>query len=191
MKLLRAEEHRRMPWKNGGGETTEIAVSPPDAGLDDFDWRVSMARVDGTGPFSSFAGVDRTLTVLDGAGLLLSVEGRASVTLTTGSKPLTFAADLPTRAELIDGPINDLNVMTRRGWLTHSVVRKGIAGRIDLQPQAGMRMLVVHAGRVRIEQGDEAVDAGQLDAVILGEQAAVVAGKATFFVIGIHGGAAA
>ena len=50
-----------MPWKNGGGETAEIAVSPPGAALDDFDWRLSMARVETDGPFSAFPGIDRTL----------------------------------------------------------------------------------------------------------------------------------
>ena len=49
MRILRAADHKRMPWKNGGGETTEIAVFPEHAGLSDFDWRVSMARVDGDG----------------------------------------------------------------------------------------------------------------------------------------------
>ena len=38
-----------MPWKNGGGETTEIAVSPPGAGLDDFDWRVAWRGSKPTG----------------------------------------------------------------------------------------------------------------------------------------------
>ena len=68
MRILRAESYRRMPWKNGGGETTEIAVSPEGAGLDDFDWRVSMARVESSGPFSLFAGIDRTLAILEGEG---------------------------------------------------------------------------------------------------------------------------
>ncbi|MBV9975040.1 MAG: HutD family protein, partial [Hyphomicrobiales bacterium] len=61
MRVLRAGQHRRMPWKNGGGETTEIIASPEGAGLDEFDWRISMARVATDGPFSRFAGVDRTL----------------------------------------------------------------------------------------------------------------------------------
>ncbi|MDP1908248.1 MAG: HutD family protein, partial [Hyphomicrobium sp.] len=43
MRILRAKDYRRMPWKNGGGETTEIAISPEGAALDSFDWRVSMA----------------------------------------------------------------------------------------------------------------------------------------------------
>ena len=43
LQVLRAADHRRMPWKNGRGETTEIAIWPPTAGLDGFDWRISMA----------------------------------------------------------------------------------------------------------------------------------------------------
>ena len=43
MKILRSNDYRRMPWKNGGGETVEIAVSPERAPLSDFDWRISMA----------------------------------------------------------------------------------------------------------------------------------------------------
>jgi environmental stress-induced protein Ves len=53
MRILRAENYRRMQWKNGGGETAEIAVSPDSAGLDDFDWRISMATGQASGgPFS-------------------------------------------------------------------------------------------------------------------------------------------
>ena len=55
MRIIRPADLVRMPWKNGGGETTEIAVSPEAAGLDRFDWRVSMARVARNGPFSEFA----------------------------------------------------------------------------------------------------------------------------------------
>ncbi len=75
MKLYRAHDHKRMPWKNGGGETVEIAVFPPGAGVDDFDWRISMATVASDGPFSIFPGIDRTLSILDGAGLSLKMEG--------------------------------------------------------------------------------------------------------------------
>ena len=43
LRVIRAAECQTMPWKNGGGETTEIAVFPSGAGLDDFEWRISMA----------------------------------------------------------------------------------------------------------------------------------------------------
>lgn len=104
-----------MPWKNGGGTTIEIAVSPHGAGLDDFDWRVSMARVEGSGPFSRFADIDRCLCVLGGAGIVLKPLERGSVTLTQDSPPYVFPADLALDADVPDGPITDLNVMVRRG----------------------------------------------------------------------------
>jgi environmental stress-induced protein Ves len=65
-----------MPWKNGGDETTEVAAGPPGASLETFDWRISMAHIAQSGPFSLFPGVDRTLAVLSGVGIRLSVAGR-------------------------------------------------------------------------------------------------------------------
>ena len=94
LKILTPDDYRRMPWKNGGGETIEIAVEPEDAGLDDFAWRLSMAKVERDGPFSRFPGVDRTLCVLEGEGIRLAVDGRAPVELTRGSAPYSFPGDV-------------------------------------------------------------------------------------------------
>ncbi len=80
-----------MLWKNGLGETTEIAVAPEGAGLSAFNWRVSMASVTIDGAFSAFPGVDRTLSILSGAGLRLAVDGRAR-DLTAASAPFSFPA---------------------------------------------------------------------------------------------------
>lgn len=118
-RILRAADHRRMPWKNGRGETVEVAVHPPGAGLDDFGWRVSMAGVTEDGDFSIFPQIDRSLAVLSGAGVELSVQGRAPELLPPASAPLAFPADVPTSARLVAGPVGDLNVMTRRGAFTH------------------------------------------------------------------------
>jgi environmental stress-induced protein Ves len=123
MRILRAADHKRMPWKNGGGETVEIAVFPEGAGLGDFDWRVSMARVEGDGPFSSFPGIDRTLAILDGAGIVLEVEGHAARRLTCETPPHSFPADAPTAAALIAEAVTDFNVMSRRGRVDHTVER--------------------------------------------------------------------
>lgn len=125
--ILRAADHLRMPWKNGRGETVQIAVYPRDADLANFGWRISMAGVAEDGAFSVFEGVDRSLAVLTGAGIALQVQGMGAHRLTPGCAPLAFAADAPTGAQLIDGPITDLNVMTRRGLWRHSLSRGGIA----------------------------------------------------------------
>jgi environmental stress-induced protein Ves len=150
MKILRAADYRRMPWKNGLGETAEIAVSPVEAPLDRFDWRVSMARVEAAGPFSLFAGIDRTLTVIDGAGLVLRVDGAPPVTLSVESDPHAFAADVPSSAVLFGGPVTDFNVMTRRGTCVHRVRALAVQGSVSLHCQAPDVLLFCAAGRVRI-----------------------------------------
>lgn len=185
MQVLRAADHRRMAWKNGGGETTEVAVSPPDAGLGDFDWRVSMARVETDGPFSGFDGIDRTLAVLDGAGLILAVEGREPAELLGQSEPLAFPADLPTRAMLIAGPITDLNVMTRRGRLQHRLYRHELDGAAELPVAAETVLLLCHSGELLVTSSGETARLGPLDAAIVGPEALRVEGKARFYVAAI------
>jgi environmental stress-induced protein Ves len=123
MQVLRCAGYRRMPWKNGGGETFEIAVSPPEATLDAMDWRISMAVVASDGPFSSFPGVDRTLSILEGDGIELALEGAGAFLLSPGTEPFHFPADVPAMARLSGGAVTDLNVMSRRSAYRHLVRR--------------------------------------------------------------------
>lgn len=123
MRIIRAGDCKTTPWKNGGGSTTEIAIGPADASLEAFDWRVSMARVASDGPFSDFAGVDRTLAVVKGNGLVLTTGENAPVTLSSGADPVSFPGDTPTSARLTAGEITDLNVMTTRGRFRHRLLR--------------------------------------------------------------------
>ncbi|MFO7483937.1 HutD family protein, partial [Oceanibaculum nanhaiense] len=73
MQIFRYADNRPMPWKNGQGTTTEIVVAPAGAGLEDFDWRLSIARMEADAPFSAFPGIVRTLAIVEGAGLTLAV----------------------------------------------------------------------------------------------------------------------
>lgn len=167
MRILRTENYRRMRWKNGGGETAEIAVSPEGAGLDDFDWRVSMARVEANGPFSIFPGVDRTLSILDGEGILLSVEGRIPFGLTFRSDPLTFPADVATSAALIAGPITDLNVMVRRGRCRHKVSALDVDGSMEFSFDEAGALLFCRSGSVAVLGDAGQGRLGRFDAAIL------------------------
>lgn len=117
MKTVRRADLAAQPWKNGGGVTREIGAHPPGAGMDGFDWRLSLADVASDGPFSAFPGIDRTLTVIDGAGLDLDFGG-GTIALPPG-QPLSFPGEAQVSARLTDGAITDLNVMTRRGVLSH------------------------------------------------------------------------
>lgn len=167
MQLLRAAQHRRMAWKNGAGETTEIAVWPPGAGLDDFEWRISMAHVTRDGPFSVFAGVERTLTVLEGDGLRLAIGDAAPVDLHVGDAPLSFPADVPTTATLLGGAVTDLNVMTRRGRWQHAVERHRIQVAQTLAGTAASRLWLCSDGALHMCGTAGSTDLGAGDACLV------------------------
>ncbi len=112
-RLLQPADYVRMPWKDGGGQTTEIASHPPGATLAGFDWRVSIADVATDGPFSSFAGVDRTLVLLAGAGMRLAGASHATE-LRAPYEPYAFSGEDATSCALVDGPVRDFNLMVRR-----------------------------------------------------------------------------
>ena len=112
MHVIRPSDYRVMPWKNGGGVTTEIFASPPSG---DFDWRVSIATVNADGPFSSFAGYERHIMTLAGAGMKLDVEGRVRFVLEP-FKPFSFSGDVQVSGSLLGGPVLDFNLMVRRHY---------------------------------------------------------------------------
>ncbi len=128
------------PWKNGGGETAEILVFPAGAGFDDFDWRISTAKVAQDGPFSTFDGVDRNLTVLEGGRMQLQI-GQDTITLGPESPPFAFAGDLPCMASLQGGALLDFNVMTRRPL--RAVVTRGPLRRVAAAPCLGSYALLL------------------------------------------------
>lgn len=105
-----------MPWKNGGGTTTEIFVAPENAGLSGqpFDWRVSIADVAGDGPFSPFPGYDRHIMAIEGRGMMLEGGPQGPIGLTRPFVPRTFSGDWTISSRLVSGPVRDFNLMVRR-----------------------------------------------------------------------------
>lgn len=127
--IIRAAQCTPVRWRNGGGFTLEIATWPEHASLETFLWRVSVATIDAPGPFSRFPGIDRSLTLIDGAGMVLhetawsptaAVAG-ATATFDTRAHPLTlwdtlpFSGEVDVTSSLPDGPTRDFNLMWRRG----------------------------------------------------------------------------
>jgi environmental stress-induced protein Ves len=142
MRLLRAADYRRMPWKNCGGETIEMMVSPADSSFETFDWRISMAHVDAPGAFSLFPNIDRTLSVIAGAGLSLRFAAGDVTSLDRRSMPFSFAGDIAVDSVLIDGPIDDLNVMTRRDRCRHRVSQYSLNTSTQLTWQGDIGILM-------------------------------------------------
>ncbi|HVX76888.1 MAG TPA: HutD family protein [Bradyrhizobium sp.] len=165
MKIIRAIDCRTTRWKNGGGSTTEIAIEPPDASLECFDWRISMAQVASDGPFSEFPDIDRTLAVVNGSGLQLSIDGKPPVRLDRGSDPIQFPGDVATSARLLSGEISDLNVMTRRTRFGHRLLRiqEPVSSDFDgndvavvISPDSTTRVISRHTA-ITLNHGDAAI----------------------------------
>ena len=120
LRRITPADHLLMPWKNGLGVTREIAIDPPGASMSDagFRWRLSIATVDQSGPFSSFPGIDRTIMVIEGKGMELTVAGQAPRRLDHCFLPFSFPGDAATECKLIEGPIRDFNLMVNRRILS-------------------------------------------------------------------------
>jgi environmental stress-induced protein Ves len=80
----------------------------------DWSWRVSIADIIRNGPFSTFPGMDRHLTLIEGRGIVLrGVNG--SMRLACIGDCVAFPGEETLNVETIDGPVRVWNVMTRRG----------------------------------------------------------------------------
>ncbi|WP_043266073.1 HutD family protein [Streptomyces sp. CT34] len=173
MRILPAAGRAAVPWSNGGGLTREIAAHPPGAGWEAFAWRVSLADVTRDGPYSPLPGVRRILTVVDGAGLELTVDG-AVHRLPGRLRPFAFPGAAATGSRLLGGPVVNLNVMCREGRATAAVtvvrgtreVAPGPRTTAVLVAVAGDTWLGAMAGEpgVRLGRYDAAVWDGQADA---------------------------
>ena len=97
-------------WRNDGGSTTQMVIAGDDSA---FDWRLSLAEIDQAGAFSRFPDTTRTLTVIHGQGLTLTVDGTEH--RLEQHRPFHFSGDASADAALPFGPVRALNVITRHG----------------------------------------------------------------------------
>ncbi|MFF2045188.1 HutD family protein [Kitasatospora sp. NPDC058170] len=163
IKVLRAAERPATAWLNGGGVTREVAGFPVGAGPADFDWRVSLADVDSAGPFSAFPGIDRVITLVEGAGMALTVDGAEHV-IDAPYRPFAFAGDAATDCRLLGGPVVDFNVMTRRGRTTADIALADAPRTVDVAPGTAV-LLVCLSGTATVTTATVTTEAVATEAV--------------------------
>ena len=174
-RVVRSVEAAVVPWRNGGGVTREYLRE----GGDEFDWRLSMAEIAASGPFSTFPGVDRILVYLAGTGVRLYIAAEPERVLRTPLEWVSFAGDDDVFASPEGGPSIDLNLMWRRDRYRASVAIVNVAdGDVLKRDDAAVGVGFVASGEVYLDDGDlEAADAftwhGDL-AVLGGEGTLVV-----------------
>ena len=134
--MIPLEEVAPSPWRNGGGVTRELIAWPTPQ---DWDWRISVAEIDKSGPFSRFEGVERWFAVLGGAGVRLTL-GSHTHEMTAQGEPLRFDGAQDCACELIDGPTEDFNLMLKHGHTRARLVRVTDALNVEVAP--GTRVAV-------------------------------------------------
>ena len=106
---LRPDDYPKRPWKNGGGETREIASDTQDP----FRWRLSWATIPGSGPFSPFPGYDRQLVIWRGGPVSIAHEGKPPRHL-NALQVASFKGEWETEAS-VSAPAEDFNAFALRG----------------------------------------------------------------------------
>lgn len=145
--MLEAAQRSPQPWKNGGGTTTEIAR---EGERERWTWRVSIAAVERPGPFSDFAGYERTIMLLRGDGMVLDIGGR--VVRLERHEPFTFDGAAPTEGRLAGGAVQDLNLIVDRARAHGGITVRRESFDID----AAWALLVALDGAVSVACGASA-----------------------------------
>ncbi len=98
-----------------GGSTTQLMIAPKGSSLAarDFDFRISCARVEQSGPFSDFSGYDRLLLILNGQ--LSLIHNGNTFTLSDESEAWHFAGAERVDATLLSHHVDDFNLFVRPG----------------------------------------------------------------------------
>lgn len=128
-KIIRQSSFKATPWKNGGGTTQEALRVPADG--DPFLWRVSVAHIDSSGPFSDFGGYSRNMVLLRGAGLTLKFDNGEQCVLRKIGDAVQFDGAVRTHCDLLRGPCVDLNFMVSKSLRADSRIL-----RVDHSPTA-------------------------------------------------------
>jgi environmental stress-induced protein Ves len=139
IKIIRRSSFTALPWKNGGGITHEAIREPPIG--DAFIWRVSVAEIDSSGPFSDFAGYDRKMVLLRGHGIALEFGSGKRCTLRGVGDFVEFDGSMATRCELLDGPCVDLNLMVSKSRRTAARIER-MSGPLQVAANDGDTTLI-------------------------------------------------
>lgn len=165
-RVIRPDELASEPWANGAGRT-KVIHAQTDVHSNALLWRISLAEITRTAPFSRFPGLDRVFTLATGGPLSLFV-GDTKHLLTLGQK-LTFAGESPAEADLqASGSQLALNLMTRRISCQGTTITRLLNGEVILDPATGIVSATVLSGHATVHGG---ASLPVLATLILGEGA--------------------
>mgnify|MGYP000908241803 CR=1 FL=1 len=147
--LLKKQNYRSMPWRNGKGFTSEIAIFPTQSTAveNNFSWRLSSADVVENGLFSYFPNCHRYLAIIDGQGLNLRFENEKK--LITQNSFIHFSGEEKVHCELINGKVKDLNLIVKKNahHIQFEILNTTVNGLLK-----GTSIIFVIEGLVQVKQ---------------------------------------
>jgi len=146
-----------MPWANGRGTSFEIASDRNESG--EWTWRLAMAPVNEDGAFSRIECVNRFLAVVQGNGMLLSVDRKKLQC--QPMQVVRFRGDAITDAVLTDGPITDINLMIRRKEADGEMAIVSDPGLLN-----GASIVVAIGGRAQVMVGESTTELECHDSIL-------------------------
>lgn len=144
---LTPDDYRWVPWKNGGGMTQDL-LRVPTCG-DDTHWRLSIAQIDRSGPFSAYGGVDRIFMPLDGDGVRLDHGKRAPTQTVAPLEAARFDGGWPTDCALLGGPCRAFNLMLGRAHAEGALSFRRLKGVAPFAAPGAILVLYCLAGAVQ------------------------------------------
>ncbi len=158
---LRLADYIEKPWKNRRGSTRDIVMLPKGANDDNFDLRLSLTPLPSAAPFSTFAGIERVITLIEGTALTLKLDSH-SETLHPGDS-LAFGPDQQPFGTP-ETPARVINLMARRRVWQIDLCR--VLPRIPAQETDHFTcMVALEAGMCHVNA--QAVPVAALDSILL------------------------
>jgi environmental stress-induced protein Ves len=140
--------YRRVPCKNGGGVTVDIAG-------DDDVWRFSRTPIIVGGAFSDYAGFDRAQVLVSGSGLVLQTPS-GEIDVRRPFRPVRFAGETPIVSRLESGPVEVVNLLGDRSRVRIDLAVLEAGRTRDLGP--GLHIAYCPARRARLRVDNETYD---------------------------------
>ncbi len=173
MRVLRQGDYISQAWKNGKGTSRRIASFPEGAGFGDaLLWQLSLPMIAADSPFSAFPGFDRQFMILYGNGVRLTfnhpAEGIAfGKTIAAPLQPFGFRGEWPADCALLDGPVEDFSLLTRRGEITARLELRALHATSVVEKAAADTLLIYSArGSTRVFGRHDAAKLEEQDCMI-------------------------
>ena len=170
--ILHLADSTKRKWAHGdvreigAGKLGTDATLLPAEGTE-WDWRLSVASIEAAGEFTPYEGFDRTLTVIAGELLELTIDGSAHAV--EALRPLRFSGGSAVAAALPTGDVLALNLITRAGAVRGNVRIVELSKKRE-QHLFGAQFGVMLQGKATVLRADSEVPLELRDTVVGGEE---------------------